>query len=39
MNRIHIEYKELPLYHKISLNINFFILDLYFSIKHLLHKI
>ena len=32
------EYKQLNLYHKISLNINLFVLDLYFSIKHLLCK-
>ena len=32
------EYKQLNVYQKISININFFVLDLYFSIKNILSK-
>ena len=32
------EYTQLPIYQKFSLNINLFVLDLYFSIKHFICK-
>ena len=32
------EYTQLTIYQKFSLNINFFVLDLYFYIKHFISK-